>query len=319
MNYKSVADLNRDILDWMSALPKDIDAVVGIPRGGMLAANLIAFYMHKPLADLDGFLDGRVMGVGARGMYLDKTVHNRVLIVDDTVFTGRAMLEAKQKLAAARKDCAFIFAAPYIGQESASLVDIYYQVLPVPRLFEWGIFHHPVLENSCMDIDGILCRDPELKENDDGPAYRKFISTVPVKIRPSVRVKWLVTSRLEKYRDLTRTWLDANRIPYDNLLMLDLPDQATRIRLGSHAPFKAKMYAKTGAVMFFESSHAEALQIARLSGRSVICTDTGGMVFPGDYAAMGKAAQNIYQVFKGRAKQFLFGLARRMAGAGRRG
>lgn len=313
MNFKSIADLNRDILAWMSSIPKDIDAVVGIPRSGMLPANLIALYLHKPLADIDGFLEGRIMGVGARSMYLDKTVHNKVLIVDDSVSTGRALREAKQKLAAARPGCKFIFASPYVAQDSAHLVDLYYQILPIPRLFEWGIYHHPVLENSCMDIDGVLCRDPELKENDDGPAYLKFISTVPLKIRPSVKVKWLVTSRLEKYRAQTREWLAANSIPYENLLMLDLPDQATRIRLGSHAPFKARSYSETKAVMFIESSYAEALQIARLSGKPVICTDTSSMVLPGDYAALAKEARNIYQIFKGRVKRLLSLIARRIS------
>jgi uncharacterized HAD superfamily protein len=319
MNYKSVSDMNRDILSWMSALPKDIDVVVGIPRGGLLAASMIALYMNKPLADIDGFLQGRVMGTGMRGMYLEKAVYKRILVVDDSVFTGRAMREAREKLAAAGKDLTFIFASPYVGQESAALVDLYFQVLPIPRLFEWGIFHHPVLENSCMDIDGILCRDPELRENDDGPAYREFISTVPVKIRPSVRVKWLVTSRLEKYRNLTRDWLAANRIPYENLVMLDLPDQATRMRLDAGAAFKARTYSGTKAVMFFESSRTEALKVASLCNKAVICTDDGSMVFPGDYAAMRKAAQNIYQILKGRAKQFLFSAAGKLSGTGRRG
>lgn len=253
-----------------------------------------------------------------RGIYLEKLVHNRVLVVDDSVFTGRAILEAKAKLAAAKPAQQLIFASPYVAQESMGLVDIYYQVLPVPRLFEWGIFHHPVLGNSCLDVDGILCRDPEPAENDDGAAYAAFISSAPVKIRPSVKVKWLVTSRLEKYRGATEAWLTKNRIPYENLLMLDLPDQATRVRLGAGAPFKARAYRETGAAMFFESAHADALRIAELSGKPVICTDTGAMVFPGDYAAMRKSAQNIYQILKGRAKS-LFSAAAGKLSRSRRG
>ncbi len=37
-----------------------------------------------------------------------------------------------------------------------------------------------LLENFCVDIDGILCRDPTREENDDGPKYRELI-------RPSIR------------------------------------------------------------------------------------------------------------------------------------
>ena len=318
MNYKSLADLNRDILAWMESIPKDIDVVIGIPRSGMLAADLIALYLNKPLADIDGFIKGHIMGVGTHKISMEKTAHGQALVVDDSVLTGSAVRRAKEKLEAARPDYRFIFASPYVAQDSAHMVDQYYQVLPIPRVFEWNMFHHSILSKSCVDIDGILCRDPKPEENDDGPAYRNFISTVAVKIRPSIAIKWLVTSRLEKYRAQTREWLAANGIMYENLFMLDLPDQAARVRLGSHAAFKARVYAETQAVIFIESSYEQALQIARICGKPVICTDSGSMVFPNEYKALAKDAQNIYQILKGRVKRLLSLLKRRISAAERR-
>jgi orotate phosphoribosyltransferase len=66
MNFKSVADLNRDVREWMTSLPRDIDLVIGVPRSGMLVANLLALDFNLPLADLDGFLKGHIMAAGAR-------------------------------------------------------------------------------------------------------------------------------------------------------------------------------------------------------------------------------------------------------------
>ena len=36
---------------------KNVDLVVGIPRSGMLPANLIAMYLNKPFTDINSFLE----------------------------------------------------------------------------------------------------------------------------------------------------------------------------------------------------------------------------------------------------------------------
>lgn len=73
----------------------------------------------------------------------------------------------------------------------------------MPRVFEWNVLHHPVLNDACVDIDGVLCRDPTPAENDDGRKYREFLSTVEPTIVPGQRIGHLVTSRLEQYRPKT--------------------------------------------------------------------------------------------------------------------
>ena len=44
MYYRNIADLNRVILKRLNILPRDFDLIVGIPRSGMLPANLLALY-----------------------------------------------------------------------------------------------------------------------------------------------------------------------------------------------------------------------------------------------------------------------------------
>ena len=64
MNYRSLADINAAIINGMTRMPQPIDVVVGIPRSGLLPANLLCLALNIPLADLDGFCAGRVLSMG---------------------------------------------------------------------------------------------------------------------------------------------------------------------------------------------------------------------------------------------------------------
>ena len=48
MNYRSFADMNNDLVRNLARFPHDVDLIVGIPRSGMLPANLLALYLNKP-------------------------------------------------------------------------------------------------------------------------------------------------------------------------------------------------------------------------------------------------------------------------------
>ncbi len=104
-----------------------------------------------------------------------------------------------------------------------------------------------------------------------------------------------LTSRLEKYRTLTEAWLAKHEIKYDRLIMLDLPSKAERQRLGAHGSFKAEFYRKSDAILFIESEHEQALKIARLSGKPVLCVETNIVSFPDALSlpALEQAARNL--------------------------
>ena len=38
------------------------------------------------------------------------------------------------------------------------------------------MIHSTSLENCCVDIDGVLCKDPTAEDNDEGPNYERFLS-----------------------------------------------------------------------------------------------------------------------------------------------
>jgi orotate phosphoribosyltransferase len=284
VHYRSINDLNADIVNWITRLPKDLDLIVGIPRSGMLVANLLAVHLNLPMTDLDGLLEKRIIAGGGRlnrPAALPSPKPLKILVVDDIVWTGAQIRKAKERIELADLPHDIQYGVVYIQPYSATLVDHYHERLPGNRLFEWALLHNQYLTDACMDIDGILCRDTRPGEDDDGPNYQKFLSTVEPSYIPSWPVGWLVTSRLEKYRDLTEEWLARHRVPYGELIMLDLPTARERQRSNASPTFKAMTYRLTGAKIFFESSLPEAVEIANLSARPVYAMDTREMVYPG--------------------------------------
>jgi orotate phosphoribosyltransferase len=283
MNYRSVNDLNRCIVGNLPRLPRDIDLVVGIPRSGVLAANLIALHLNLPVVDLEGFIEGRAWSGGERQKLYCPTKDPagiKALIVDDTVHTGGEIGKAKERVRAAGLSQRVLYVCVYVAPQSKEMVDLYFEVCPPPRVFEWNLMHHSFLDDSCMDIDGVLCRDPSREENDDGPRYRDFVAKVePLRI-PTVRVGHLVTCRLEKYRELTVAWLAQQGVKYRQLVMMDYPSKEARIAAGSHGRFKAAAYTRADALLFIESDREQAQEIAQLSGRPVFCVATGEMINP---------------------------------------
>ena len=133
----------------------------------------------------------------------------------------------------------------------------------------------------------------------------KFISEVPVRIRPSLPLAWIVTSRLEKYRAATEDWLANNDIKYEHLIMLDLPHKQSRLVSNCHASFKASMYKEISTDIFIESSLKQAIEIARLAGKCVICFETQECVFPGMKAEMAHEVKDIVKVYKRRFRSKL--------------
>lgn len=298
MNYRSVADMSRQVAAWTHKLPSDLDLIVGIPRSGLLVANLLALCTNLPMTDVDGLLQGRLLSTGPRyegdlGDLTSRTLD--VLVVDDSVWSGQQMQEVKERIAAAALPHRIRYAAVYVRPGSQHHVDFVGELLSTPRVFEWNIVNHNYLSETCIDIDGVLCRDPTEAENDDGACYEEFVSTVPPLITPSKKVGWVVTSRLEKYRPLTEAWLERYGVEYGELIMLDLPSKEARLAAGSHATFKADVYKATGASLFIESALWQASEIANRVGRPVFCMDERQMIWPGH--ELGQAPRSIQRLW----------------------
>lgn len=284
MNFRSLADLNKAIVQGLPKIPRDVDLIVGIPRSGLLAANILALHLNLPLTDVEGLIEGRLIHSGRRLNVPDREkglqFARKVLVIDDSVASGASMRATRQRLEEAKLECDVIYVAVYGLPSKRSEVDICFEEVLLRRMFEWNFMHCKELANCCVDIDGVLCVDPTEEENDDAERYRDFlIQTNPLLI-PSMPVGWLVTSRLEKYRSQTEDWLHRHGVVFRELRMLDLPNKEARIAAKCHASFKAGIYKETDAFLFIESDLGQSHDIARLTGRPVLCVKTRQMVYP---------------------------------------
>lgn len=290
MQLRTVADLHRDIIKNFNRLPRDIDAVIGIPRSGMLAASLIALVLNRPLGDVEGFAEGRLFSSGStrRTAALDQGMAalRHVLVVDDSTRTGSAMIKARAQLAQIGDRVRITYCTIYGVEDLPPSVDFCLEVVAEPRVFEWNMMHHPLLGSACVDIDGVLCHDPTEDENDDGAAYLAFLENARPLNLPTQRLGTLVTSRLLKYRPQTEAWLARHGIAYDKLVMLDLPDAETRRASQAHGRFKGEYYRDSDSWMFIESELPQAHRIAEISGKPVLCMDGPVMCYPGATSAV---------------------------------
>jgi len=279
MNYRSINDLNNTILKQLHLIPRDIDLVVGVPRSGMLPANLLALYLNLPYTDIHSFMNGFIYKSGARKQFFNETEYKNILVVDDSIASGSAIKECKSDLAHLESKFNIKYCAIYYTPENGNLADYALESVPTPRYFQWNIFNHTTLEKACFDIDGVLCVDPTEEQNDDGELYTSFLLNAAPLYIPGAKIGTIVTSRLEKYRSETVIWLEKNGIQYDKLVMLNLPDMKARQKANNHAGHKAKEYQVSHYNLFVESDLGQAIEINKRTKKPVFCTENFEMIY----------------------------------------
>lgn len=314
MNYRSVSDLSDLTTRYASKVPEDVELIVGIPRSGMLVASLLALKLNLPLTDLHSFIRNDELKKGSTRTYKYSQLSKpweaaKVLLVDDSIASGRSMREAVEQATAVYPGAVLTLAA-FAQSDNQHRVDLFLEVVDQPRLFEWNILHHHFISRACLDIDGVLCVDPTAEENDDGANYLHFLEHAKPLFIPSIEVAHLVTSRLEKYRGPTEEWLRRHGVRYGRLHMLDLPSAEERRRLNMHHSFKAEIYrSDPHAVLFVESEQNQAVEIMRLADKPVFCIETNQLYTPG----MSLATLRVTTLRKGLSlKSKLFGKVRQL-------
>ena len=251
----------------------------------MLVANILALKLGLPMTDLEGFKAGRLIASGKRlskldhGQFFDKP--RRILVVDDSISSGKAILQAKEALKKVGEKHSLTYGVAYVVGSGREHCDTYAELVANPRRFEWNILANSDIEDYCFDMDGVFCVDPTPEENDDGPRYQEFLRNARPLLLPPYSVGTIVTSRLHKYRVETETWLKAWGVCYKRLEMLPLDSKEERIRTDAAAPFKAKIYQRSGSLLFVESDPKQAGRIASLSGKFVYCTGDCEFYRPG--------------------------------------
>jgi uncharacterized HAD superfamily protein/adenine/guanine phosphoribosyltransferase-like PRPP-binding protein len=309
--YVSIAKLSIAIRNQLYRISRDVDLIVGVPRSGMIPAYMIGLYLNRIVTDLEMFLANGIAGHGST-RHLSASLaalHDakHILLVDDSLASGASMQRALERIDATRFAGKVSTCAAIVTPAQYRSVDIAFMTVPHPRIFEWNAFHHACVADACFDLDGVLCVDPEDSDNDDGERYELFLKTARPLFQPTQQIGHIVSARLEKYRGLTEQWLAAHGISYGALHLVDLPSKEERIRQGAHCAHKIRVYKQTGAALFYESDPGQAQEIARGSGKPVLCVGTMEMMMPDGLhpATAAKAALWRLRTPLGRAKGWL--------------
>ena len=276
-NYTSIADLADTIRRNLWRVPSDVSLIVGVPRSGLMAALMVGEFLHKPVIDLDGYLRSSAPFVGSRGKHMN-TSGNRVLLLDDTVFSGRS-IERVKKLIGTRENVLYgcIYAE---GEHATDFVDLYFENNYDPavkpwHLYEWNILHHGAkLSEACMfDLDGVLCAEPP--DERDTEHYENYIANATPLIVPTTKIGAIVTYRCERYRKVTADWLKRHGVQYNELFMCQCEHHRSS---ANAARYKAFGYEQAKwALLFVESDPAQAELIAKTTGKPVFCYSNGKM------------------------------------------
>lgn len=282
MHYRTIANLNEDVIEWSRRLPQDLDLVVGVPRSGLLVANLLALHLNVPFTDVDGLIAGRLLSTGKRindcaASLLQSERKLRVLVVDDSVWSGGQMSRTRAKIEGAVLPHSIIYGAVYVVHESDELIDTYHSKVPVPRAFEWNILHHPALEESCVALEGILL--PRLAGAE--ALTRESLQHVRPIFKPTMKIGCLVAIQPEEARPVLTEWLAERGIAYDVLALISPENRDDDDILRD----KAALYRRSRAWVYMESAADDAERLAQAARRPVYCSATRQMLYPGSSTA----------------------------------
>lgn len=172
-----------------------------------MPAITIFLIINLRYADLDSFLEGRLCGAGSTkrhsGLIDEPCQARHILVIDDSLNRGYAMQDARERLSKLDADTKVSFASIHVVPDGQDQVDILFEVVPLPRLFEWNFIHHVYLKHACVAIDGVLCVDPLPDDLADKVSYAKFLANASPRYRPTQRIACLITNRPEAYRSQT--------------------------------------------------------------------------------------------------------------------
>jgi len=263
MKFVSYKKFDRMIDDLTMKILKSyqkIDAVVPVLRSGMIPAFKIAQKLNVPI-----MVDGVCYG-GER--ISNPSIVKKVLIIDDSISSGRAMISEAKKYEKYEK----LTAAVIARSNSSNLLDFYSSIIDGPRMFEWNMFNNLNTSKVMFDMDGVLCIDPRVYD-DDGESYENEIRILPHLFLTKYPIHSICTNRIERWRSITEEWLSKNKVKYGKLIMQNFPTAVER-RLRSNAGvYKAKHYSSSDAVLFVESSLWQAEKIFELTGKDVYCIE----------------------------------------------
>jgi len=244
-------------------IDQDFDVVVGIPRSGLLPASIIANMLNKSIASFEELQQGYAFYKGHKTSVLN----SKILLVDDYIYSGYSFDTYKNKI----KRCIDVNNIKTMAIYSATdgKVDYVGKRINGRTIFEWNMLHKVYNFEVGFDLDGVLCNETNIAGNNNLKSYINAIKNAKPFLIPSYTIPYIVTNRLEQFRDITENWLLENNVKFRQLIMWD---NAWDNRNGKYVSSKIDMIKATQIKLFFESDNRTAFEINKKLGIPVICT-----------------------------------------------
>ena len=194
----------------------------------------------------------------------------KILVVDDSVDSGSQMKVIKDCLSRFSYLYDLKFGAAYVTPGREDILDFYFTSISKPRVFEWNVMHNSKLPHFCIDIGCLLKKhQPSLISQE-----------LEFAVRPSGEIGFLIDCHclLRKVDRIIPEWLDKNQITYRNLIKMSESEALNTPFIDSVIFFKAGIYNLSNSLLFIENSQTQALRIARLTQKNVLCWKTRKMI-----------------------------------------
>tara|TARA_A100001515_G_scaffold144850_2_gene150382 strand:- start:10609 stop:12486 length:1878 start_codon:yes stop_codon:yes gene_type:complete len=292
VKFISNEELVRDSIKLLDQIPP-VAGVVGIPRSGMTPATTIATVLSLPLY---GISDGKIVKLnsiskngGARMSEQKENIDLPFLVIDDTSFSGGAMIRTRNNLEQNYPEKKFIYTSVYHEpslefkkyNDTLPILDAWNIELPFPHILQWNLFNTYQTEHTMFDMDGVFNADCTVEIDANEEMYIDWMLSVkPIKHRLPLShpADAICTGRPEKYRKQTEYWLKLHGIKYNDLHMWP-GTKEERDAGGLHsknvAAFKSEKFNESQSIIFVESCDIQSKFIAKNKnkGKYVVSID----------------------------------------------
>ncbi|MGB9591413.1 MAG: hypothetical protein ACPL1K_02735 [Candidatus Kryptoniota bacterium] len=165
-------------------------------------------------------------------------------------------------------------AAVYVTNEQAGRNLCSFACMTYTNFAEWRFLHEYYVTQAAFDLDGLLCEDPHVPDNDPG-YIQHLINAKPLYLIQQIPIV-IITARCEIYRLQTEQWLKNNNILVKELVMWPY-EEAKRWEIPTAiASWKAAELTKRPEIKYyFESDVVQSKLIAEYARIPVVCLPAG--------------------------------------------
>jgi hypothetical protein len=258
-----------------------VDAVAAVSRSGLLPGGLLASALHVPAYTVSQGSGVSDPGHGLRMKGRRPTVPRHVLLIDDTAANGTEMAACAPIVRAAFPGAALTRAVVYAHPNALLEVDLFARLYPGQHYLEWNWPNAGHGQACGYDFDGILCRNFTPEEVRTDEIYFEVMARIdPLFLPRRTMIPLVVTARPEASRGITLEWLARYGVRVERLVMRDFDIGPGEDWDARNAVFKACHYGRSDLNLFAESEPPQALEIARLTGKAVLCPALGRVIPP---------------------------------------